>query len=140
MTVPRVYATFEDADSLRPLDFHPPCLLCSFVSPTFETLNCLLDCFLTCFWLCKALSDRVNTKPSFALFDFSAFEPAFCNVMAQVKLATLVIRTIAKPLSSVIKERSKNHETFRNYTISLAQGLHRLEVHINHLHIEAYPW
>ncbi|KZT37213.1 OPA3-domain-containing protein [Sistotremastrum suecicum HHB10207 ss-3] len=48
--------------------------------------------------------------------------------MATVKLATLVIRTIAKPISSSIKSQARQHETFRNFCVSLAQTMYRAEV------------
>ncbi|KAI5993148.1 OPA3-domain-containing protein [Pisolithus orientalis] len=48
--------------------------------------------------------------------------------MATVKLATLAIRTIAKPISSQLKNQAKQHPAFRNLCVSLAQGMHTAEV------------
>jgi len=48
--------------------------------------------------------------------------------MATVKLATLAIRTIAKPLSNGIKRQAKEHPTFRQLCISLAQGMYTVEI------------
>jgi len=48
--------------------------------------------------------------------------------MATVKLATLAIRTIAKPISNNLKEQAKQHERFRNLCVDLAQSLYRSEV------------
>ncbi|KAH8101981.1 OPA3-domain-containing protein [Phellopilus nigrolimitatus] len=48
--------------------------------------------------------------------------------MASTKLATLAIRTIAKPISNQIKQQAKEHETFRKQCVSLAQNMHRAEV------------
>ncbi|KAG0701082.1 optic atrophy 3 protein-domain-containing protein [Suillus ampliporus] len=48
--------------------------------------------------------------------------------MATVKLATLIIRTVAKPISAQLKNQAKQHETFRSICISLAQGMHTAEV------------
>ncbi|KAF8061782.1 optic atrophy 3 protein-domain-containing protein [Lyophyllum atratum] len=48
--------------------------------------------------------------------------------MASVKLATLVIRTIAKPISAQLKNQATQHERFRNFCVSLAQMLYRSEV------------
>ncbi|OJA11912.1 hypothetical protein AZE42_06133 [Rhizopogon vesiculosus] len=48
--------------------------------------------------------------------------------MATVKLATLVIRTLAKPISTQLKNQAKQHETFRSICISLAQSMHTAEV------------
>ncbi|QRW08041.1 endoplasmic oxidoreductin-1 [Ceratobasidium sp. AG-Ba] len=48
--------------------------------------------------------------------------------MASVKLATLVIRTLAKPIANNLKHQAEQHETFRNICISWAQWAHRTEV------------
>lgn len=48
--------------------------------------------------------------------------------MATVKLATLVIRTIAKPISTQLKNQAKQHPTFRAVCVSLAQRMHTAEV------------
>ncbi|KAF8552991.1 OPA3-domain-containing protein [Imleria badia] len=48
--------------------------------------------------------------------------------MATVKLATLVIRTVAKPISAQLKNQAKQHETFRNICVSLAQKMHTAEI------------
>lgn len=48
--------------------------------------------------------------------------------MATVKLATLVIRTVAKPISSQLKNQAKQHPAFRNLCVSLAQRMHTAEV------------
>jgi len=48
--------------------------------------------------------------------------------MASVKLATLVIRTIAKPISTELKNQAKQHDKFREFCVNLAQKLNRSEV------------
>lgn len=48
--------------------------------------------------------------------------------MATVKLATLAIRTIAKPLSAQLKNQATQHETFRAICVSLAQRMHTAEI------------
>jgi len=48
--------------------------------------------------------------------------------MASVKLATLVIRTVAKPISSHLKAQAKQHDRFREFCVGLAQRLYRTEV------------
>jgi len=48
--------------------------------------------------------------------------------MASVKLATLVIRTLAKPIAQRLKSQAEQHEKFRNVCMSLAQWSHRSEV------------
>ncbi|KAF8261420.1 optic atrophy 3-like protein [Lactarius quietus] len=47
--------------------------------------------------------------------------------MATVKIGTLLIRTLAKPISSRIKTQAREHERFRNLCTSLAQTLYRYE-------------
>ncbi|KAG8745215.1 hypothetical protein FRC10_008527 [Ceratobasidium sp. 414] len=50
--------------------------------------------------------------------------------MASVKLATLVIRTLAKPIGARLKHQAEQHETFRKICISWAQWAHRAEVRL----------
>ncbi|PPR06225.1 hypothetical protein CVT24_000616 [Panaeolus cyanescens] len=52
--------------------------------------------------------------------------------MASVKLATLIIRTVAKPISSRIKEQARQHERFRTWCVDLAQFMYRSEVKLRH--------
>jgi len=47
--------------------------------------------------------------------------------MASAKIASLAIRTIAKPIATQIKHQAAQHETFKKLCISLAQFLHRTE-------------
>ncbi|KIM49595.1 hypothetical protein M413DRAFT_407766 [Hebeloma cylindrosporum] len=48
--------------------------------------------------------------------------------MATAKLATLIIRTLAKPISSRIKEQARQHERFRGLCVELAQFMYRSEI------------
>ncbi|KAH9857468.1 OPA3-domain-containing protein [Lenzites betulinus] len=48
--------------------------------------------------------------------------------MASVKIAQLVIRTLAKPISNQIKVQAKQHETFRSICVGLAQRMYQTEV------------
>ncbi|CAG7846367.1 SubName: Full=Uncharacterized protein {ECO:0000313/EMBL:CCA69037.1} [Serendipita indica DSM 11827] len=48
--------------------------------------------------------------------------------MASVKLATLAIRTIAKPISEQLKTYARSNQRFRTFCISLAQALWRTEI------------
>ncbi|KIY71299.1 OPA3-domain-containing protein [Cylindrobasidium torrendii FP15055 ss-10] len=50
--------------------------------------------------------------------------------MASTKIATLVIRTLAKPISVRLKEQAKKHDTFRHICVSLAQYMHRSEIRL----------
>ncbi|EJU05908.1 OPA3-domain-containing protein [Dacryopinax primogenitus] len=50
--------------------------------------------------------------------------------MASAKIATLAIRTIAKPISNMIKKQAQEHPTFRGICISLAQAMYRSEVRL----------
>lgn len=48
--------------------------------------------------------------------------------MATAKIATLAIRTLAKPIATQIKHQAANHHRFRGVCISLAQFMHRTEM------------
>ncbi|CAH1767167.1 21176_t:CDS:2 [Entrophospora sp. SA101] len=48
--------------------------------------------------------------------------------MSAAKLGILLIRTIAKPIASSIKEYSKRHPYFKQICINIAQATHRLEI------------
>ncbi|KAF7441289.1 hypothetical protein PC9H_001638 [Pleurotus ostreatus] len=48
--------------------------------------------------------------------------------MASAKLGTLIIRTLAKPISTQIKHQAKQHERFRGMCVDLAQWMYRIEV------------
>ncbi|KZT57528.1 OPA3-domain-containing protein [Calocera cornea HHB12733] len=50
--------------------------------------------------------------------------------MASAKIATLAIRTIAKPISNIIKKQAQDHPTFRQVCISIAQTMYRSEVRL----------
>ncbi|KAI0255169.1 OPA3-domain-containing protein [Lactifluus subvellereus] len=50
--------------------------------------------------------------------------------MATVKIGTLLIRTLAKPISARIKNQAREHERFRNLCMSLAQTMYRYEVRL----------
>ncbi|CAI5758681.1 unnamed protein product [Candida verbasci] len=45
-----------------------------------------------------------------------------------LKLTSLLVRTIAKPIGNAIKLQAKNHETFRKGCITFAQTLHSTEI------------
>lgn len=48
--------------------------------------------------------------------------------MATAKIATLAIRTLAKPIATQIKHQAQNHQRFRTVCIGLAQFMHRTEM------------
>ncbi|KAH7908367.1 optic atrophy 3 protein-domain-containing protein [Hygrophoropsis aurantiaca] len=48
--------------------------------------------------------------------------------MATVKLATLLIRTIAKPISAQLKNQATQHPTFRSICVSLANKMYMGEI------------
>ncbi|KAH9930853.1 OPA3-domain-containing protein [Fomitopsis serialis] len=50
--------------------------------------------------------------------------------MASAKIATLVIRTLAKPISNQLKTQAKQHETFRTFCVNLAQQMYKTEVRL----------
>ncbi|KAF2146904.1 uncharacterized protein K452DRAFT_218483 [Aplosporella prunicola CBS 121167] len=45
-----------------------------------------------------------------------------------LKIGSLFIRTLAKPIANGIKKRARDHDIFRRRCVSFAQGLHRLDV------------
>ncbi|KAL4814170.1 optic atrophy 3 protein-domain-containing protein [Aspergillus spinulosporus] len=47
-----------------------------------------------------------------------------------LKLSSLVIRTLSKPIANQIKAQAREHERFRRLCISMAQGLHRLDMRL----------
>jgi hypothetical protein len=51
--------------------------------------------------------------------------------MASAKIASLAIRTMAKPIATKIKQQAKEHGRFREMCINLAQMLHRNEIKVN---------
>ncbi|ORY24065.1 optic atrophy 3 protein-domain-containing protein [Naematelia encephala] len=50
-----------------------------------------------------------------------------CDAMASVKIFSLAVKTLAKPIANTIKAQAAEHETFRNICIGLAQRMHRTE-------------
>ncbi|KAF2118277.1 optic atrophy 3 protein-domain-containing protein [Lophiotrema nucula] len=45
-----------------------------------------------------------------------------------LKITSLFVRTLAKPLANTIKRNAREHERFRKYCIGFAQGLHRVDM------------
>lgn len=50
--------------------------------------------------------------------------------MPLVKLGYLFVRTVAKPISSIIKRQAKDHPMFRQACVRLAQLYHRVDVRL----------
>ncbi|ORY78468.1 optic atrophy 3 protein-domain-containing protein [Leucosporidium creatinivorum] len=48
--------------------------------------------------------------------------------MASVKIASLLLKTLSKPIANRLKRGAKEHERFREMTIEFAQFLHRSEM------------
>ncbi|PWN28479.1 hypothetical protein BDZ90DRAFT_278842 [Jaminaea rosea] len=48
--------------------------------------------------------------------------------MATTKLATLFIRTLAKPIATQLKTQAAQHESFRRVCVAIAQTMHRSEM------------
>ncbi|KAF9793328.1 optic atrophy 3 protein-domain-containing protein, partial [Thelephora terrestris] len=48
--------------------------------------------------------------------------------MASAKIATLLIRTLAKPISNQLKTQAREHQTFRSICVNLAQSMYKTEV------------
>jgi len=68
----------------------------------------------------------VPPTKSTRILESSPFSIPF-DLMASAKLATLFIRTLAKPISNQIKTQAKQHDSFRKACVSLAQALYRSE-------------
>ncbi|KAF4177792.1 hypothetical protein CNMCM7927_002952 [Aspergillus lentulus] len=47
-----------------------------------------------------------------------------------LKLSSLVIRTLSKPIANQIKAQAREHERFRRICVSIAQGLHRIDMRL----------
>ena len=50
--------------------------------------------------------------------------------MASVKVASLLIKTISKPIANKLKQQAQEHASFRKITIALAQQMHRSEARL----------
>lgn len=50
--------------------------------------------------------------------------------MASIKIGTLIVRTLAKPLANAVKERARQHPRFREMCINLAQSMYRTEIRL----------
>ncbi|GAA6000779.1 OPA3 family protein [Rhodotorula paludigena] len=50
--------------------------------------------------------------------------------MASLKIASLLLRTLSKPIATKIKQQAKEHEGFKSRTIQMAQFLHRAEMNL----------
>ena len=49
-------------------------------------------------------------------------------IMATVKIATLLIKSLAKPIATKIKTQAKNHPAFKKFCVDVAQRSHRMEM------------
>ncbi|KAI5304794.1 hypothetical protein KEM55_009269 [Ascosphaera atra] len=47
-----------------------------------------------------------------------------------LKISSLAIRTLSKPIANSIKAQAREHERFRKLCISFAQGLHRVDMRL----------
>ncbi|KAL4861334.1 hypothetical protein BDV12DRAFT_180426 [Aspergillus spectabilis] len=47
-----------------------------------------------------------------------------------LKLSSLAIRTLSKPIANQIKAQAREHERFRRICVSVAQGLHQLDMRL----------
>ncbi|KAJ5085234.1 hypothetical protein N7532_010005 [Penicillium argentinense] len=47
-----------------------------------------------------------------------------------LKISSLVIRTLSKPIANQIKAQAREHERFRNVCVSMAQALHRFDMRL----------
>jgi len=47
-----------------------------------------------------------------------------------LKIGSLLLRTLSKPIANKIKQRAKDHEGFKTRTVWLAQLMHRTEMNL----------
>ncbi|PWY89206.1 hypothetical protein BO70DRAFT_359495 [Aspergillus heteromorphus CBS 117.55] len=47
-----------------------------------------------------------------------------------LKLSSLVIRTLSKPIANQLKAQAREHERFRRICVSMAQGLHQIDMRL----------
>ncbi|KAJ5641385.1 hypothetical protein N7490_005385 [Penicillium lividum] len=47
-----------------------------------------------------------------------------------LKLSSLAIRTLSKPIATQLKAQAREHERFRNLCVSMAQALHRFDMRL----------
>ncbi|GAA5891557.1 hypothetical protein JCM5296_004257 [Sporobolomyces johnsonii] len=50
--------------------------------------------------------------------------------MASLKVGSLLLRTLSKPIANKIKSRAKEHDGFKSRTIAMAQFMHRAEMNL----------
>ncbi|GAA5911063.1 hypothetical protein JCM6882_006866 [Rhodosporidiobolus microsporus] len=50
--------------------------------------------------------------------------------MASLKIASLLLRTLSKPIANKIKQQAKEHEGFKGWTVQFAQWQHRAEMNL----------
>ncbi|BGP22619.1 optic atrophy 3-like family protein [Rhodotorula toruloides] len=50
--------------------------------------------------------------------------------MASLKIGSLLLRTLSKPIANKIKQQAKDHDGFKSRTIQMAQFLHRAEMNL----------
>ena len=73
-------------------------------------------------------TDRAhNLRPSPSC---SPLPTPFPAAMASVKVASLLIKTISKPIANKLKQQAQEHPSFRKITIALAQQMHRSEARL----------
>ncbi|GAA5932889.1 glycine decarboxylase subunit H [Sporobolomyces koalae] len=78
-------------------------------------------------WLAKI---QLSNPGEFdALLSEQAYD-AHCKGAEDLKIASLLLRTLSKPIATKIKQRAKDHEGFKARTIRMAQFLHRAEMNL----------
>ncbi|KPV75832.1 uncharacterized protein RHOBADRAFT_66291 [Rhodotorula graminis WP1] len=50
--------------------------------------------------------------------------------MASLKLASLLLRTLSKPIATKLKQQAKEHDGFKSRTVAMAQFMHRAEMNL----------
>ncbi|GAA5822617.1 hypothetical protein JCM11251_004318 [Rhodosporidiobolus azoricus] len=49
--------------------------------------------------------------------------------MASLKIASLLLRTLSKPIANKIKQQAKEHDGFKSWTVRFAQWQHRADIY-----------
>ncbi|GAA6025327.1 hypothetical protein JCM11491_000391 [Sporobolomyces phaffii] len=60
----------------------------------------------------------------------SSSPPPRSFTQQSLKIASLFLRTLSKPIATKIKQRAKDHDGFKTRTIAMAQFLHRAEMNL----------
>ncbi|WEW59304.1 hypothetical protein PRK78_004773 [Emydomyces testavorans] len=81
-------------------------------------------------YVLSAADDGTWDKRNSCSVDFSEANSTFAMASITLKLSSLVIRTLSKPIANQIKAQAREHERFRRICISFAQNLHQVDMRL----------